>query len=63
MPVILFLEVKKVQALGFFVGTAFKFKLFIYLLWKISVCMKRVSQDMLPSDYNPMSGRDKVLGL
>lgn len=29
------------------------------------VCMKGVSQtqDMLPSDYNPMGGRDEVLGL
>lgn len=44
VPAISFLEVKKMQVLGFFVGTAFKFKLFIYLLWKISVCMKGVSQ-------------------
>lgn len=62
---ILILEVKKTQVVEFCVGTAFKFKLFIYPSWKLSVCMKGMSQtsDMVPSDYNPMGGRDKVLGL
>lgn len=54
------------QALGFFVGTAFKFKLFSHPLWKLSVCMTRLNQTqdmLLPSDYNPVGGRDEALGL